>query len=192
MSDVTELLEDIRLHLERLKRPIMSLLKPGLDSEAIRKHLSKVSVLLPEVVVELYSWRNGTADTSAALNDIRLFPGYYFCSLEEAVSHYLSSTRHNPVWNCNWFPLFCSGGGDYYAISCKDTPSADGEVIGYFRDASEYPVEYEGLVTMLRTLDACFSAGGIVLRDGRLAWDLAEQARIAQLYNPNIQYWREC
>jgi len=190
MSEEATLLESIRQHLERLQRPVVALLKPGLQSHVIDKELSHCAVVIPDVIRELYSWRNGTAKTCPKLSDMAFFPGYYFLSLDEAISDYLSSARDNPVWNRNWFPLFCSGGGDYYAISCKGTPSADGEIVNYFRDAAEYPVEYEGLVHMLRTLDASFAGGGIVLSEGTLDFDLTEHTRIAKKYNPSTPYWR--
>jgi hypothetical protein len=184
MSKIHETLDRILDHLQQLKRPVVSRLQQGLSRKQIIKNASNVKLRLPDSAIDLLGWRNGT-DLSAGktLGELSFFPGYYLMSVEEAVSDYASLSR-NTLWDKSWFPLFCSGGGDFYAIVCNQDHATDGAIVDYFRDDFDHEIEYVSLTAMLATIEACYQSGAFYTdTDGYLSVNDAQRRSIAAIMN---------
>lgn len=193
MQPLKEALDEILTKLVDLNRPLAHLLQEGLLTEAIYEQSKTLPVQFSQEIVELYSWRNGTKiHEGNPLIDLYFFPGYYFLSLENACSDYESFRDSELIelglWKLNWFPLFTSGGGDYYVVDCPDDLAAAAPVISYIRGEPEHEVIYTSLTSMMQTIAECYKAGVYQLVGESWNIDFVAEARIAQKYNPGISY----
>ena len=150
---IVDLCDQIVSRNYALGRPTADLFLAGLTSEEIREATVSFPFALPDSVLALYEWRNGTIRSG---RDSDFFPGWRFVSLTEAMERY--SVLYDPIdnlWSDRWFPLFSSPDISTYRVACKDVTGDDGEVVAY-----EYmlgaEVAFESLETMLDTiLKAC-------------------------------------
>lgn len=110
-------------------------------------------------------------------------------SLEESIQTYLE-LRETDAWGKSWFPIFASGGGDFYAMNLA--PEAQGQILGFYVFEEEGQVEYWSLKSMLATLKACYEQG-IIFRNeqGYLDMDYRKHAEIAHDINPEVRIWLE-
>jgi cell wall assembly regulator SMI1 len=138
-------------------------------------------------VEALYSWRDGTQTAGATLDDIQLFPGFYFLSLEEAIANYRAFVA-DPRWRPEWFPLFANGGGDFYLVDLGGQLSGS---VRHFRiEESEHPVEFRSLPDMMRTLADAFDKGVFFVHpDGYIEMDDLRFATLAAELNPGVPWW---
>ena len=138
----------------------------------------------------LYTWRNGSEDSEEiTLGGLAFFPGFYLMSLEESIQTYMELRARNG-WDKSWFPIFASGGGDFYAMNLA--PEAQGQILGFYVFEEEGQVEYRSLKSMLATLKACYEQG-IIFRNeqGYLDMDYRKHAEIAHDINPDLKIWLE-
>lgn len=157
MSRIAERTDRIFEHLERLGRPVARMRGPALDPEYVRAQLRMLGVDPPADVVEAYSAADGTRTKAGdTLEDIWLFPGYYWMSLEDVQAAY-RAFRDDYRWSRHWLPIFASGGGDFYAVACSG--SDRGGVIGFLLGVPEQFVEFPNLGTMFEVLERSFAEG---------------------------------
>ena len=138
----------------------------------------------------LYTWRNGSKDCEGiTLGELAFFPGFYLMSLEESIQTY-QELRKTSTWNQCWFPIFASGGGDFYAMNLAS--EAQGHILGFYVYEEDPQVEYQSLESMLIALKNCFEQG-IIFRNeqGYLDMDYRKHAEIAHELNPDLQIWLE-
>ena len=138
----------------------------------------------------LYAWRNGSKDSEGVtLGEQAFFPGFYLMSLEESIQTYME-LRARDVWNKFWFPIFASGGGDFYAMILA--PEAQGQILGFYVFEEEAQVEYRSLKSMLTTFKVCYDQGIIFRNDGGyLDMDYRKHAEVAHEINPDVKIWLE-
>jgi len=86
----------------------------------------------------------------------------------------------------NWFPIFASGGGDFYSVVCDATSPDFGAVVGFLRDEDSQLVEFASISALLETIANAFADGAFRLSDGRLQADYARMRKIAQSVQPNF------
>jgi cell wall assembly regulator SMI1 len=184
-------LDDIFRALVELGRPVVSLLQPGRSRMEIAEAFSKAGLNLPEELVHLYGWRDGTSIPEATiLDDIHFFPGFYLLSLDHALAQYLA-LRGDIRWNSSWFPLFGNGGGDFYAINLPVDGDDRGVIVGFMLSESTQPIEYESLQSMVATLAESYREGAFfVTSEGWLEMDSAHHGKIAQKNNPHVPLWQ--
>ena len=138
----------------------------------------------------LYAWRNGSKDSDGiTLGELAFFPGFYLMSLEESIQTYLELIETD-AWDKAWFPIFASGGGDFYAMNLY--PEAKGQILGFYVFEEEAQVEYRSLESMLATLKTCYEQG-IIFRNeqGYLDMDYRKHAEVAHEINPDVKIWLE-
>ena len=138
----------------------------------------------------LYTWRNGSKDCEGiTLGELAFFPGFYLMSLEESIQTY-QELRKTSTWNQCWFPIFASGGGDFYAMNLF--PEVQGQILGFYVFEEEAQVEYRSLKSMLATFKVCYEQG-IIFRNeqGYLDMDYRKHAEIAHDINPEVKIWLE-
>ena len=138
----------------------------------------------------LYAWRNGSKDSEGiTLGELAFFPGFYLMSLEESIQTYLE-LRETDGWEKSWFPIFASGGGDFYAMILA--PEAQAQILGVYVYEEEPQIEYLSLKSMLTTFKVCYEQGVIFRNDeGYLDMDYRKHAEIAHKINPDVKIWLE-
>jgi hypothetical protein len=185
-------LDRILDHLRRLERPVASLFQPGLDGPTVEERLSALPFSPPDVVRQLYRWRNGTDLTSKeTLDGLSFFPRFYLMALDEAIQSYFCMVDAvlEDDWRRTWLPLFSDGAGDVYGIACEGGKE-DGLIVKFTGGSLEPPERYESFHTMLATLDACYTEGAyFVDEEGKLTQDYERAYAIAARLNPSIEVW---
>ena len=190
METITQLLNEIEKSLQQLHHPCVEHLNPGLTSQKIQELFEEIPLQPNQDLHALYAWRNGSEDSDGiTLGELAFFPGFYLMSLEESIQTYLELIETD-TWEKSWFPIFASGGGDFYAMNLA--PEAQGQILGIYVFEEEAQVEYRSLKSMLATLKACYEQG-IIFRNeqGYLDMDYRKHAEIAHDINPDLKIWLE-
>lgn len=161
MSIISDLGDGILSHLTALGRSTAASMLPGLDETEIRQACAAVALTLPRSAIELYQWSGGLRPGSGICTEF--FPGYGMDSFWEMVEIYseLSNAPDYPRFRketMTWFPIFRSGGTDFYGICCNDRDAEEANIIDDDNEA-EPEVAYLSLASMLRTHLECFETG---------------------------------
>ena len=186
METITQLLNEIEKSLQQLDHSCLVHLNPGISSQQIQELFEKIPLQPTQDLRALYTWRNGSKDCEGiTLGELAFFPGFYLMSLEESIQTYLE-LRETDAWGKSWFPIFASGGGDFYAMNLA--PEAQGKILGFYVFEEEAQVEYLSLKSMLATLKTCYEQG-IIFRNeqGYLDMDYRKHAEVAHEINPDVK-----
>ena len=182
METITQLLNEIEKGLQQLDHPCVEHLNPGLSSQKIQELFEEIPLQPNQDLHALYAWRNGSKDSDGiTLGELAFFPGFYLMSLEESIQTYLE-LKETDTWDQSWFPIFASGGGDFYAMNLAS--EAQGQILGFYVFEEEAQVEYRSLKSMLATLKVCYE-------QGYLDMDYRKHAEIAHDINPEVKIWLE-
>ena len=190
MGNITQLLDEIEKCLQQLHHSCLDHLNPGLSFQKIQELFEEIPLQPTQDLRALYTWRNGSEDSEGiTLGELAFFPGFYLMSLEESIQTYLE-LRETDAWGKSWFPIFASGGGDFYAMNLA--PEAQGQILGFYVFEEEAQVEYRSLKSMLATLKACYEQG-IIFRNEQGCLDMyyRKHAEIAHEINPDVKIWLE-
>ena len=190
METITQLLNEIEKSLQQLDHSCVEHLNSGITSLKIQELFEEIPLQPNQDLRALYTWRNGSEDSEEiTLGGLAFFPGFYLMSLEESIQTYMELRARNG-WDKSWFPIFASGGGDFYAMNLA--PEAQGQILGFYVFEEEGQVEYRSLKSMLATLKACYEQG-IIFRNeqGYLDMDYRKHAEIAHDINPEVKIWLE-
>ena len=190
METITQLLNEIEKSLQQLDHSCVEHLNPGLTSQKIQELFEEIPLQLNQDLHALYTWRNGSKDSDGiTLGELAFFPGFYLMSLEESIQTYLE-LRARDVWNKFWFPIFASGGGDFYAMNLA--PESQGQIHGVYVYEEEPQVEYRSLKSMLTTFKVCYEQG-VIFRNKQGCLDMyyRKHAEIAHDINPEVKIWQE-
>jgi hypothetical protein len=191
MSTLEQALQGILNHLMRLQRPVVKLLQEGLTAEDIRIQFQDIPLHSADELIELYSWRNGTKSVAGdMLDDLHFFPGFFLMPLDRAIRTYRSFALCE-TWNPSWFPVFANGGGDFYAVQLSDKSAKTSEIVGFMLGEVRQEVEFESLLSMARTISACYDAGIYYVTDkGYLEADYEASMAVARQFNPTLDLYR--
>mgnify|MGYP003083548557 FL=1 len=190
MGNISQLLNEIEKSLQQLDYPCVDHLNPGLSSQKTQELFEEIPLQPTQDLRALYTWRNGSKDCEGiTLGELAFFPGFYLMSLEESIQTYLELRERNG-WDKSWFPIFASGGGDFYAMNLAS--EAQGQILGFYVFEEEPQVEYWSLKSMLTTFKVCYEQG-IIFRNeqGYLDMDYRKHAEIAHDINPDVKMWLE-
>ena len=190
METITQLLNEIEKSLQQLDHPCVDHLNPGITFQKIQELFEKIPLQPNQDLHALYVWRNGSKDSDGiTLGELAFFPGFYLMSLEESIQVYLELIETD-TWEKSWFPIFASGGGDFYAMILA--PEAQGQILGFYVFEEEAQVEYRSLKSMLTTFKVCYEQGVIFRNEqGYLDMDYRKHAEIAHEMNPDVKMWLE-
>ena len=190
METITQLLNEIEKSLQQLDHPCVDHLNPGLSSQKIQELFAEIPLQPNQDLHALYAWRNGSKDSEGVtLGELAFFPGFYLMSLEESIQTYLELIATD-TWDKSWFPIFASGGGDFYAMNLA--PEAQRQIHGVYVYEEEPQVEYRSLKSMLTTFKVCYEQGVIFRNEqGYLDMDYREHAEVAHEINPDVKMWLE-
>ena len=190
MGNIILLLDKIETSLQQLHHSCVDHLNPGLSSQKIQELFEEIPLQPNQDLHALYAWRNGSEDSEGiTLGELAFFPGFYFMSLEESIQTYLE-LRETDDWKKSWFPIFASGGGDFYAMNLAS--EGQGQILGFYVFEEKAQVEYRSLESMLTALKNCYEQG-IIFRNeqGYLDMDYRKHAEIAHDINPEVKIWIE-
>ena len=190
METITQLLNEIEKSFQQLNHPCVDHLNPGLSSQKTQELFEEIPLQPNQDLHALYTWRNGSKDSEGiTLGELAFFPGFHLMSLEESIQTYLELRERNG-WNKFWFPIFASGGGDFYVMFLA--PEAQGKILGFYVFEEEAQVEYLSLKSMLATLKTCYEQG-IIFRNEQsyLDMDYRKHAEVAHEINPDVKIWLE-
>ena len=190
MEMITQLLNEIEKSLQQLDHSCLDHLNSGITSLKIQELFEEIPLQPNQDLHALYAWRNGSKDCEEiTLGELAFFPGFYLMSLEESIQTYMELRARNG-WDKSWFPIFASGGGDFYAMILA--LEGQGQILGFYVYEEEPQVEYQSLESMLATLKACYEQG-IIFRNeqGYLDMDYRKHAEIAHDINPDLKIWLE-
>ena len=190
METITQLLNEIEKSLQQLDHSCVDHLNSGITSLKIQELFEEIPLQPTQDLRALYTWRNGSKDCEGiTLGELAFFPGFYLMPLEESIQTYLE-LRAREAWDKSWFPIFASGGGDFYAMILAS--EGQGQILGFYVFEEEAQVEYRSLKSMLATLKACYEQG-IIFRNeqGHLDMDYRKHAEIAHEINPDQKIWLE-
>lgn len=175
---------------------MISLLQPGLSESELTSFLQKVNITLPPDVYALYAWRNGVDEDaleSKVLGQLALFPLGIFIPFEIALDEFVTHTEGR-YWDKNLFPLFGSGGGDYYIIDCQEDSSTFGMIYFY----SPTNVDFYGVVTkfdslnsLIITITECYNSNLYYIdEESYLEVDFKKERSISKKNNSQSNYWK--
>lgn len=187
---LSQLLNEIEKSLQQLDHSCLDHLNPGISSQQIQELFEEIPLQPNQDLHALYAWRNGSEDSDGiTLGELAFFPGFYLMSLEESIQVYLELIETD-TWEKSWFPIFASGGGDFYAMILA--PEAQGQILGFYVFEEEAQVEYRSLKSMLTTFKGCYEQG-IIFRNeqGYLDMDYRKHAEVAHEINPEVRIWLE-
>lgn len=190
METITQLLNEIEKSLQQLDHSCVEHLNSGITSLKIQELFEEIPLQPNQDLRALYAWRNGSKDSEGiTLGELAFFPGFYLMSLEESIQTY-QKLRKTSTWNQSWFPIFASGGGDFYAMNLA--PESQGQILGFYVFEEEVQVEYRSLKSMLTTFKVCYEQG-IIFRNeqGYLDMDYKKHAEVAHEINPDVKIWQE-
>lgn len=192
METLQDALNKILEWLAEHDRPVVALLQDGIDAQEVKAASEGLPLRLPQELVALYGWRNGTRSAEGdILDDLHFMPGYYLLSLEESLTHY-RAFKDDERWKPNWFPILANGGGDFYAVGCTTGAEERAPVIGFLLDEPEQPIEYASVTSMMLTIAQCYEAGAYFLsEDGYLEVDDEAVVPIGRKFNPDVPIWFE-
>ena len=190
METIIQLLNEIEESIQQLNHPCVDHLNPGISSQQIQELFEEIPLQPNQDLHALYAWRNGSKDSEGVtLGEQAFFPGFYLMSLEESIQTYLELIETD-TWDKSWFPIFASGGGDFYAMNLA--PESQGQILGFYVFEEEAQVEYRSLKSMLATLKVCYEQGVIFRNEqGYLEMDYRKHAEIAHEMNPDVKMWLE-
>ncbi|TMD71674.1 MAG: SMI1/KNR4 family protein [Chloroflexi bacterium] len=177
--------------LMRLRRnTTLRLLRRGVDRHHCETALNRMKLLVPAGLAGTYQWHDGTdTSTGVTLDDLHLFPGFYFLSLDDAIKNY-EAFRQDSRWNPAWLPLFANGGGDFYAVVCRERDVDWGRVVHFRIDEANHPVEFSSLSTFLATIAAGYDSSLFFVDSrGYLEMDDMAWVALAARLNPDVAYW---
>jgi hypothetical protein len=163
---LTSELEELVAHLRELDRPVVSLLRPGVDASSVAAILGAP---VPVSVAEWFGWCNGVASRPGQIqDDVNVIPGYNPLSVEEAVQR-ISEYSGDPVLGQNWVPLLGGASGDTYAAVWN--PGEDAKVAGVLI-GEPTEIEFMSVEQMVAVFNGCYRARAFFIDEqGRLAMD---------------------
>lgn len=191
------LLEGLYEVLEEARSPLCGILQKGLSRKTIDDCIQDLKVnFLPEMY-ELYSWRNGVREEDLdgkTLGEFWLFPMGFFPPIDFAIEDY--RVGMDIGWSSNYFPLFASGGGDYYLIDC-DKQSMTYKMVLYDSPSN---IDFEGIVSkfdslnsLLEAITECYKRKVYYYdfnKDRNLFVNRALEKEIFMRHNPKSDYWK--
>ena len=194
-----ELCEQLLLELGRSISPVLSYLQPGISKSEVdgKLRLAKIGVSFPDEVYSLYGWKNGINDDTdtRTLGEQWLFKLGIFCSLDLAISNYLEWTTGPSYISKTLFPLFESGGGDYYFVETNKHSASYGMILYYSPSNPDLPGPtsiFDSLDSCLRSIVECYRQKAYYYNpdspDLEIEWDL--EKTIWKKLNPNSEYYK--
>jgi len=184
------LLNDFEEYLISIDSPILNKLNTGVgswDSKSVVEDL-------PKEVEILYRWKDGT-DTKKgdSLGQLWLFNFGVFLILKEAIKTYNECAKKVEKWDEYKFPLFASGGGEFFLLECNKNKKEYGMI--YYHSIGDIDIDflitkYDSLESFIKTIHKCYQERAYIYSSiNELEFDDNMEYKIARELNPKSQYW---
>jgi hypothetical protein len=173
--------------LRALGRTAADRRRVGLSSDDIVQRFKTAGLYCHPDVLAAYEAADGTDSRSGdTIGDLLFFPGYYWLPLDQAFETY-GAISSDDQWRDDWFPIFASGGGDFYAVVCSDREAAFGSVVGFILGEPEQIIECPTLGALLEIVARSYEQGAFRVQEGHLKADYATFRAIAEQVSPGFQ-----
>jgi hypothetical protein len=185
MSTVSDLCDRIMNCHRALGSKYPKYLKHGLSRKEIEKATAECPFVLPDSLVELYMWRNGTE----LAEGLCFYPLWFFDSLEESVARFttFSETGSDGFWKTNWFPFLFASDVSSIGIVCGRVRKMDAKVVMSNYGLGSGP-EFASLEVMHRTVLGWFENGAFFMgKDGILELKEDLYTSIGKKMNPEMK-----
>ncbi len=174
------ILDQLLAYAVQTQPNIRTRLQPGYDRATIEQ---RVPFRLPDEVLELYQWHNGTPDDHAT-RDVNLFYYHRFLPLEEAYAMYRRLMQVNvdiggEGYDPNLFPLFTFA-GEYYSVWFGPPSEHFGAIYFVFHGDGHV---YDSLTSMLGAILECYDTQAYHIHDGEIVVDEPRVAAIKARWN---------
>jgi hypothetical protein len=189
---LTELLDKLLIVLKEKGFAIVEWFDAGIERGIIR---SQVELSFPNEVFELYEWRNGIKEDllqNKTIGDLTFFGLGYFPNFGRSLITYNNYKNH--YWEKAFFPLFESGGGEYYLINC-DKLSNDYKTIFFWSPSDEMFEDvisiFDSLNNLIESIIHCYDSGAYYLDENKsLRIDGNKEIEVCTKLNPQSEYWK--
>lgn len=156
----TTWIEQIDAWLRRHRSNYYATLQPGVSERDLVAFEHEFGVVLPSAVRALYTWRNGQADECYD----NLVDNWMFPSLQSSADHKRTldemigyDFETHAWWRREWVPFLDNGGGNCLCVDL--TKSGAGQVIVFWHDDADRPVESASTADWLRDLSKSMESG---------------------------------
>lgn len=191
MKNFEELLLKLENYLNEIEAPILNYLQEGTELFVEDSVLEQ----LPIEVKLLYRWRNGTKLTEdTSLGKLWLFNFGVFLPIEQALTYYKEGINNLTKWDEGMFPLFASGGGEFYLIDCNKSSVNYGMIFHHSIGNIDFDIiitMYDSLNTFVNTIYQCYKEKAYYFSNiGGIEFDVEKEKLISSALNPNSEYWK--
>lgn len=188
VKETASLIAGVVNQLERLGRPVVKRLRPGLASMHIEMQLAAINLKAPTQLLRAYVANDGTSvNQGDSLDSMHFFPGFYWLAFDDAIACYQAIAK-SEQWSAHWFPVFANGGGDFYAVCCDDQRDDFGCVVGFILGEPEVMVEFFDLDVMFLWMNRCFEEGIFFEEGDSLEADFARSEQEAELFRQRVEH----
>lgn len=189
-------------HLDKLFKllvinhsPLVELLKPGISTAQIQKESQKLGLPFSDQLSQMYNWKNGVEIEEKSLGIYYLFRLGIYYDLEKATCLYLGLNDTDVYWKKSMFPLFGSGGGEFFLIDLDVNSNTYESIILYYPGNPDFEVTimiYDSLESLIRTIIECYEKKAYSVIEEKfkhLKIDSKLEKEIAMRNNPKSPYW---
>lgn len=192
-KELESTLKKLEEYLIKIDAPILNKLNPGVTK--IKKELNNPKVKLPTDVEVLYKWKNGIkANSKDTIGNLSLFLMGIFISYEKAKSINTEMWNKEYGWGSDMFPLFESGGGEYFLIDCNPESLSYRMIFLHSIDAVEFDTvisQFDNLNCLFQTVHECFVESACFYdMNSELDFNYEEVFRISKKINVRSKYWK--
>lgn len=195
MNNLKSLLTELKNELLIVGSPLTDFFEIGLDRKNIELKISDSGLIFSEDIYDLYQWHNGLKREVLeykTLGEMRLFGYAIFHDFDIAYQEYLAYSNAN-YWDKYLFPLFGSGGGDYYLIDCNKNSKSFSQLF-YFSpgdpDFQGVISIYDSLNSLISTIIECYRTKVYYLDEDKcLETNYSAELEISKRLNPKSEFW---
>jgi HEAT repeats/SMI1 / KNR4 family (SUKH-1) len=195
MSDLTDALNKILYWLQQNRPSDVELLETGLSEAEIEEIIEDLPLQLPQDILELYKWKNGSTIIGEYENFCWAFEWWSFYSLEIVINgyrHRLKSSRNHywapefPYKTHNSLGIFFSPEltDTGYAVIDETKHQVSPIIFLHSKAGADTPIiKYASLTTMMQTVAECYEQAYYMGADGYLVPDEVKKLEIWRKYN---------
>ena len=192
MQNLEKLLNQFESLLKEINAPILSLLQPGIEKFEGDFIVQK----LPNEVKALYKWRNGTTIREGLeLGKLWLFNFGIFLPFNISLETYKEAANNVIQWDEYKFPLFVSGGGEFYLVDCNPSSREYGMILYHSIGDIDFDItitKYDSVEAFIKTIHKCYEEKAYNFSDnGAIHFDSKLEHQISVKFNPKSRYWTE-
>lgn len=173
--------------------PLEKDLQEPLEENIVKEKLLATTGIIPDELVELYTWKNGTTQFGWPTN---FFSGHYFQNLDSSMEDYNAFQKlEADSFGLNFkphFPIFLTGAGEYYFycfegdLQGKITYESAGEFLG------EIVVAFNSFTDMFSSILEGYKSGVYYFEnETRQKTDYRKESELMQKMNPNCKRWAD-